>query len=608
MSPSVSLAILTLDEVDGARALYDAIPFAAVDEAFVVDGGSTDGTREFFEARSVPVLVQERPGRGEAFRVAVRRARSDVVVFFSPDGNEDPADIPRFRPYFAEGYDLVIASRMMRGGRNEEGDQLFRPRKWANQAFTLVAHAVWNPRALTGRGYVTDSINGYRAIRRAVFDALALDVTDFTIEYQMTIRALRRRLRVVEFPTREGPRIGGVSKVGSVDAGIRFTRTLVREIFTDLGARPGPVDRSRPDPVPPRPAPAPGGEGGRTAAPGGRTALITGITGQDGSYLAELLVEKGYEVHGIVRRSSTSGLSRLSGLLEGPGGTRVHLHHGDLSDPARLVQIVQAVRPDELYHLAAQSEAGLSFEIPEYTAETTGLGMLRILEALRAAAVPAKVFHAASSEMFGSPGVSPQDETTPFHPRTPYAVAKTFAYWIGVNYREAYGMFVCNGLMYNHESPRRGESFLTRKVTRAAARIAAGLQPRLALGDLSARRDWGYAPEYVAAMWLMLQQPEPDDYVIATGETHSVQDFVEAAFTVVGLDWRDHVDVAAEHFRPAEGESLRGNAAKAKARLGWSPSATFSDLVRIMVEADCALAAHAVGRTPAAWAEERITR
>ncbi len=607
--PTVSLAILTLNELEGARRLFDLIPFAAVDEAFVVDGGSTDGTREFVEGRGIPVVVQERPGRGEAFRVAVRRARGDLVVFFSPDGNEDPADIPKFRRYFASGYDLIIASRMMRGSRNEESDQFIKPRKWANQAFTLIAHLIWNPRALTGGGYVTDSINGYRAIRRQAFDTLGLDVTDFTIEYQMTIRAIRRRLRIVEFPTREGPRIGGVSKVGSIDAGIRFSRTLLREVLS--GARPpgrhandgtGPSATPRASDAPCRRETLP------PAAPAGKTALISGITGQDGSYLAERLVEKGYEVHGIVRRASTSGLGRLARLLDGPGQARVHLHYGDLSDPARLGQIVRAVRPQELYHLAAQSEAGLSFEIPEYTAETTGLGMLRILEALRAADVPARVFHAASSEMFGWAKASPQDETTPFHPRTPYAVAKAFAYWTAVNYREAYGMFVCNGIMYNHESPRRGENFFTRKVTRAAARIKAGIQDRLTLGDLSAERDWGYAPEYVEAMWLMLQQPEPDDYVIATGETHTAEAFVEAAFKELGLDWRDHVEVAVEHLRPAQGENLIGNASKARERLGWVAATRFPDLVRIMVEADWALVAGEDRRADAVRHQEGVRR
>jgi len=572
----------------------------------VVDGGSTDGTREFFETRGVPAVVQEIPGRGEAFRLAVRRARGDLIIFFSPDGNEDPTDIPKFRPYFEAGYDLVIASRMMRGGRNEEGDQAIKPRKWANQAFTLAAHLLWHPRALTGRGYITDSINGYRAIRRDAFDALGLDAADFTIEYQMTMRALRHGLRIIEFPTHEGPRIGGISKVGSLDAGTRFSRTLIREILAGARRRPPGADIPRRTHAPITSTPR---EDGRAAAPAGeRTALITGITGQDGSYLAELLVEKGYEVHGIVRRASTSGLGRLAGLLDGPGGLHVHLHYGDLSDPARLGQIIRAVRPEELYHLAAQSEAGFSFEIPEYTAETTGLGMLRILEALRAAELPARVFHAASSEMFGWARESPQDETTRFHPRTPYAVSKAFAYWTAVNYREAYGIFVCNGLLYNHESPRRGENFFTRKVTLAAARIEAGLQDRLTLGDLSAQRDWGYAPEYVTAMWLMLQQPEPDDYVVATGETHSTEEFVTAAFAEVGRDWRNHVEVTAKHLRTAQGENLCGNASKARKRLGWAPVTRFRELVRIMMEADCALVAEEPRRPGAARRPEGVRR
>jgi|GEM_PF-73594 len=602
----VSLAILTLNEIDAVRNIFDRIPLAAVDEAFVVDGGSTDGTREFFVARGLPVIVQEVRGRGEAFRLAVRRAQGDLVVFFSPDGNEDPADIPRFREYCERGYDVIIASRMMRGARNEESDQLIKPRKWANQGYTLIANLLWNTRAcLTGRGYVTDSINGYRAIRREAFDVLGLDVKDFTIEYQMTIRALRRGLRIVEFPTREGPRIGGVSKVGSMDAGRRFTRTLARETLAGMPLPP----RESAGAPPPTPAPssaaAPGGHAG--APPRRKTALITGITGQDGSYLAEILVAKGYDVHGTIRRTSSSGLGRLAALLDGPGGPRIHLHHADLADAGRVVEVIRAVRPDELYHLAAQSEAGLSFEIPEYTADITALGMLRVLEALRVAGCATRVFHAASSEMFGAAASSPQDEGTSFHPRTPYAVSKAFAYWTAVNYREAYGMFVCNGILYNHESPRRGENFFTRKVTRAVARIKAGLQHGLTLGDLSAQRDWGYAPEYVDAAWRMLQQPEPDDYVIATGETHSAEQFVEAAFAEAGLSWRDHVETAAQHLRPAQGQNLRGDASKARDRLGWVAATRFREIVRLMVEADCALVGGAAGR-PAAPPQERYTR
>jgi len=321
-----------------------------------------------------------------------------------------------------------------------------------------------------------------------------------------------------------------------------------------------------------------------------KTALISGITGQDGSYLAGLLVEKGYAVHGIVRPADPIGLSNLADLLHPSKRDSVQLHHADIREKDRLRQIIQTVEPDELYHLAAQSDPGRSFECPGYTAEVVGLGTVRILEAVREIGLPTKVFHAASSAMFGRVEISPQDETTPFYPMTPYAAAKVFAYWLCVNFREAYGMFVCNGILYNHESPRRGGNFFTRKVTKAAARIRAGLQDRLSLSDLSASRDWGYAPEYVTAMWLMLQRESPDDYVVATGEMHSAEEFVEAAFAEAGLDWKHHVDVIPQS-RPARAENLCGNTSKARERLGWVATTRFRDLVRIMVEADCALVA-----------------
>lgn len=326
--------------------------------------------------------------------------------------------------------------------------------------------------------------------------------------------------------------------------------------------------------------------------PSGRpkVALITGVTGQDGSYLAELLVGKEYEVHGMLRRVSSASTRHLEALLQTPAAQRVHLHYGEMSDGGRLMHLIREVEPDELYHLAAQSEAGLSFELPVYTAEVTGVGTLRVLEAVRHSRLPVKVFHAASSEMYGAPEASPQNEHTPFRPRSPYAMAKLLGYWAAVNYREAYGLFICNGLLFNHESPRRGENFVTRKITRAAARITAGVQDRLTLGDLSARRDWGYAPDYVRGMWAMLQQEAPDDYVLATGETHSVEEFAAAAFREVGLEWREYVDVAAHHFRSARGEDLRGDASKARTRLGWTATTRFDDLVRIMVAADVALA------------------
>ncbi|MHB8731313.1 MAG: GDP-mannose 4,6-dehydratase [bacterium] len=379
-----------------------------------------------------------------------------------------------------------------------------------------------------------------------------------------------------------------------------------------LAAMPrGPADAPHAAPAPPStPPPTPAASSpvpGAAAPPRRKTALITGITGQDGSYLAEMLVAKGYDVHGTIRRTSSSGVGRLAALLDGPGGPRIHLHHADLADAARVGEVIRAVRPDELYHLAAQSEAGLSFQIPEYTADITALGMLRVLEALRAAGCVTRVFHAASSEMFGAAASTPQNEGTPLHPRTPYAVSKAFAYWTAVNYREAYGMFVCNGILYNHESPRRGENFFTRKVTRAVARIKAGLQKGLTLGDLSAQRDWGYAPEYVDAAWRMLQQPEPDDYVIATGEIHGAEQFVEAAFAEAGLAWRDHVDTAAQHLRPAQGQNLRGDASKARDRLGWVAATRFREIVRLMVDADCTLVGAAPGR-PAAPPQEWYLR
>lgn len=321
-----------------------------------------------------------------------------------------------------------------------------------------------------------------------------------------------------------------------------------------------------------------------------KKALITGITGQDGSYLAELLLDKGYEVHGIIRRASTFNTGRIDHLYADPhiNGVRLFLHYGDISDSTNLIKLLYRIQPDEVYHLAAQSHVRVSFDIPEYTGDVTGLSTIRILEAIRETGVKAKFYQASSSEMFGQVKEVPQTETTPFHPRSPYGVAKVYAYWSTVNYRESYGLFACNGILFNHESPRRGETFVTRKVTRAAARIKAGLQDKLFLGNLDAQRDWGYAKEYVEAMWLMLQQDAPDDYVIATGETHSVSEFVEAAFSSVGLDWHHHVEIDPKYYRPAEVDLLIGDASKAKRILGWQPATTFKDLVSLMVDADMA--------------------
>lgn len=325
-----------------------------------------------------------------------------------------------------------------------------------------------------------------------------------------------------------------------------------------------------------------------------KRALITGITGQDGSYLAELLLDKGYELHGVIRRSSTFNTDRIEHLYEGPEkkDRRTHLHYGDLSDSTQMTKLLYELQPDEIYNLGAQSHVKVSFDIPEYTGDVTGLGTQRILEAIRESGLARKVrfYQASSSEMFGKVHEIPQVETTPFHPRSPYGCAKVYAYWLTVNYREAYGLHASNGILFNHESPRRGETFVTRKITRAATRIKMGLQDKLHLGNLEARRDWGYAKEYVEGMWLMLQQDTPDDYVLATNETHSVREFCEASFGMLGLDWKEHVVVDPRYERPAEVDILIGNPAKARRVLGWEPKVRFNDLVRLMTEADLDLA------------------
>ncbi len=319
-------------------------------------------------------------------------------------------------------------------------------------------------------------------------------------------------------------------------------------------------------------------------------AFITGVTGQDGSYLAELLLAKGYEVHGLIRRASTFNTQRLDPIYRDPheSGVRFFMHYGDLSDSGSLVNLIRRLEPDEIYHLGAQSHVKVSFEIPEYTADATGMGTIRMLEAIRASGVDTRFYQASSSEMFGS-APPPQNEDTPFHPRSPYGVAKVFAYWATVNYREAYGMHASNGILMNHESPRRGETFVTRKVTRAVARIKAGIQDKLYIGNLEAKRDWGYAPEYVEAMWMMVQHDEPLDLVIATGESHSVREFCEVAFSHAGLDWEAHVEVDPNYFRPAEVDFLKGDASRAKSVLGWEPKVKFDELARIMVDADIQL-------------------
>ncbi len=318
-----------------------------------------------------------------------------------------------------------------------------------------------------------------------------------------------------------------------------------------------------------------------------KKALITGITGQDGSYLAELLLSKGYQVHGLIRRSSTFNTSRIDHLYVDPHEpeSKMLLHYGDLSDSTQLTNLIYNIIPDEIYHLGAQSHVRVSFDMPEYTGDIVALGTTRLLEALRRSGIKAKFYQASSSEMFGM-APPPQNETTPFQPRSPYAAAKVYSYWMTVNYRDGYNLFTCNGILFNHESPRRGETFVTRKVTRAIAGILAGKQQYLHLGNLEAKRDWGYAPEYVETMWLMLQQGKPDDYVIGTGESHSVREFVEEAFAYVDLDWKPYVKIDPRYFRPTEVELLLADYTKAKKKLGWSPKVTFKELVRIMVDAD----------------------
>lgn len=336
-----------------------------------------------------------------------------------------------------------------------------------------------------------------------------------------------------------------------------------------------------------------------------KKALITGITGQDGSYLAEFLLQKGYEVHGIMRRSSSINSARIDHIYQDPHvpNRKLFLHYGDLTDSSNLARLIETIVPDEIYNLGAQSHVKTSFDMPEYTGNTDAIGVARLLEAIRETRINTKFYQASSSEMFGKVSESPQKETTPFYPRSPYGVAKVYAYWITVNYRESYGLFACNGILFNHESPRRGETFVTRKITRGLARITLGIDERLYLGNLEAKRDWGYAKEYVEAMWLMLQQPSPDDYVIATEENHSVREFTEKAANLLGFDiqWKGKgleekgidkksgkilIEIDPFYFRPAEVDFLIGDATKAKNKLGWNPKVKFNELIEIMVEAD----------------------
>jgi len=325
-----------------------------------------------------------------------------------------------------------------------------------------------------------------------------------------------------------------------------------------------------------------------------KKALITGITGQDGSYLAELLLEKGYEVHGIIRRASTFNTSRIDHLYRDPhvNGVKLHLHYGDLADSVQMVKLLYALQPDEIYNLGAQSHVRVSFDVPEYTGDVVGVGAVRILEAIREAGLVKKCrfYQASSSEMFGKVQEVPQTENTPFWPRSPYGCAKMYAYWLTVNYRESYNLHASNGILFNHESPRRGETFVTRKITRAATRIKMGLQEKLYMGNLDAKRDWGYAKEYVEMMWVMLQQDNPDDYVVATNETHSVKEFIQETFALLDLDWEKYVEYDKRYERPSEVDLLIGDPAKAKKQLGWEPKVKFKELVKIMTESDLELA------------------
>lgn len=333
-----------------------------------------------------------------------------------------------------------------------------------------------------------------------------------------------------------------------------------------------------------------------------KKALITGITGQDGSYLAELLLEKGYEVHGIIRRSSSFNTGRIEHLYQDfhANDARVFLHYGDLSDSSALSRLLEKIQPDEIYNLAAQSHVRVSFDIPEYTADVVGLGTIRILDAIKETKIKTRFYQASTSELYGKVVETPQTEKTPFYPRSPYACAKLYSYWITVNYRESYDMYACNGILFNHESPRRGETFVTKKITHAIARILKKEQDKLYLGNLEAKRDWGYAKDYVEAMWLMLQQEKAEDYVIATGETHSVREFLDEAFGLVGLDWKKYVEIDPRYYRPAEVDLLLGNPAKAKEKLGWKPKTTFKELVKIMLEYDlnnCGLSLDKINKT-----------
>ncbi|MEI0549839.1 GDP-mannose 4,6-dehydratase [Brachyspira intermedia] len=319
-----------------------------------------------------------------------------------------------------------------------------------------------------------------------------------------------------------------------------------------------------------------------------KKALITGITGQDGSYLTELLLEKGYEVHGIIRRSSSFNTERIDHLYSDPhiNDVRMFLHYGDLSDSSNLSRILERIQPDEIYNLAAQSHVRVSFDMPEYTADVTGLGTIRLLDAIKETQIKTKFYQASTSELYGKVVETPQTEKTPFYPRSPYACAKVYSYWITVNYRESYDMYACNGILFNHESPRRGETFVTKKITHAIARILNKEQDKLYLGNLDSKRDWGYAKDYVEAMWLMLQQDKADDYVIATGETHSVKEFLDEAFGLVGLDWKKYVEIDPRYYRPTEVDLLLGDPTKAKEKLGWQPKTTFKELVKIMLDYD----------------------
>ena len=546
-------------------------------------GGSGNASRYLFEQGLQPVLVDV-----SAEMVALWRSKASAL------GYEPQTQVAELEEFFAEdqrSWDLVVFSSVLHH-LEDPGRVLGQvARRLAPGGFIVT---IFDPLQLPRRGAILRKLDylGWLILHargelpRVVAQRLRPGDSSGRRGQRRGDRRISRRHRA----RRSRPRRGACRRGPPGDHAPAHLR-LPLLAHPSPGARDADADRvlSR------------GSGSGRTAGkregiarlrPGmapSKRALITGISGQDGSYLAEFLLGKGYEVHGIVRRSSSFNTARIDHLYRDPHeeGVRMFTHYGDLADPVALTRLVYELQPDEIYHLGAQSHVRVSFDIPEYTFEVTGVGTLRLLEAIREAGVRPRFYQAASSEMFGAEP-PPQSENTRFHPRSPYGVAKVAAYWAAVNYREAYEMFAVNGVLFNHESPRRGETFVTRKITRAVAHIQAGLQKKLYLGNLDAKRDWGYAPDFVEAMWLMLQADEPADYVVATGEAHSVRDFLELAFHRVGLDWADYVEIDPRYFRPAEVDVLLGDATKARDELGWRAKVRFEELVQIMVDADIA--------------------